>query len=91
MFQHSTLWTWEETFEFCEIRQISWPGQSLPDSQNINFIESENYFLITTVIVAIIIIIIIIIITRKYIYLIYKAKNMFLCLYLIQNHISQPI
>jgi hypothetical protein len=70
MLQNSTLWTWQETFEFCEIRKISWPRQSLPDSQYINFTESENYFLITTtVIVAIIIIITTIIITRKKLYI----------------------
>jgi len=61
MLQNSTLWTWQETFEFCEIRKISWPGQSLPDSQDVNFMESENYFITTTVIVVIIIIITIII------------------------------
>jgi hypothetical protein len=79
MLQNSTLWTWQETFEFCEIRKISWPSPSLPDSQDINFTESDHYLLITTTVIvaAIIIIIIIIIITREkiiYIHMYWKLK-----------------
>ena len=72
MLQNSTLWTWQETLEFCEIRKFSWPGQSLPDSQDINFTESDNYFLITATVIAIIIIIII---SGKNIYIYWKLKE----------------
>jgi hypothetical protein len=56
LFQESTLWTWQETFEFCEIRKISWPGQLLPDSQDLNFMELEIYFLIITIVIVAIVI-----------------------------------